>query len=211
MSDGFARVWVQSNRGSVAIVTARIAGNNEDAGRYVVTFLHSGPYIEYVSGDDQDGAIGGRVEYPLVVRVLNGRGGSAIPNQIVRFNVTADGNNNDHHTNRRQFIPVPGTHVFVTAANSDLFDDTAATTPASDSVPGLANALQPTPDPGGNDNDNGQNIFVQTDSDGEAQVYLRLGSADNIETPDVEQTTAGFIHRVTGYNAKRGSHDRCPF
>ena len=90
MSDGFARVWVQSNRGSVAIVTARIAGNNEDAGRYVVTFLHSGPYIEYVSGDDQDGAIGGRVEYPLVVRVLNGRGGSAIPNQIVRFNVDSD-------------------------------------------------------------------------------------------------------------------------
>ena len=114
MSDGFARVWVQSNRGSVAIVTARIAGNNEDAGRYVVTFLHSGPYIEYVSGDDQDGAIGGRVEYPLVVRVLNGRGGSAIPNQIVRFNVTADGN--DHSTNLRQFIPIPGTHVFVTAA-----------------------------------------------------------------------------------------------
>ena len=96
MSDGFARVWVQSNRGSVAIVTARIAGNNEDAGRYVVTFLHSGPYIEYVSGDDQDGAIGGRVEYPLVVRVLNGRGGSPIPNQIVRFKVTADGNNSDH-------------------------------------------------------------------------------------------------------------------
>ena len=140
---GFARVWVQSNRGSVAIVTARIAGNNEDAGRYVVTFLHGGSYIEYVSGDDQDGAIGGRVEYPLVVRVLNGQGGSAIPNQIVRFNVTADGN--DHDTNLRQFIPVPGTHVFVTAANRDLFDDTAATTPASDSVPGLANALRPTP------------------------------------------------------------------
>ena len=54
---------------------------------------------------------------------------------------------NDHDTNRRQFIPVPGTHVFVTAANRDLFDDTAATTPASDSVPGLANALRPTPDP----------------------------------------------------------------
>ena len=114
MSDGFARVWVQSNRGSVAIVTARIAGNNEDAGRYVVTFLHSGPYIEYVSGDDQDGAIGGRVEYPLVVRVLNGRGGSPIPNQIVRFKVTADSSNSDHSTNLRQFIPIPGTHVFVT-------------------------------------------------------------------------------------------------
>ena len=92
MSDGFARVWVQSNRGSVAIVTARIAGNNEDAGRYVVTFLHGGSYIEYVSGDDQDGAVGGRLENPLVVRVLNGQGGSAIPNQIVRFNVESDEN-----------------------------------------------------------------------------------------------------------------------
>ena len=84
---GFARVWVQASGNSVAIVTARIAGNNEDAGRYVVTFLRSGPYIEYVSGDEQDGAIGGRLENPLVVKVLDGRGGSPIPDQVVKFNV----------------------------------------------------------------------------------------------------------------------------
>ena len=114
-SDGDARVWVQASGNSVAIVTARIAGNNEDAGRYVVTFLRSGPYIEYVSGDEQDGAVGGRLENPLVVKVLDGRGGSPIPDQIVRFEVDSD--TNDHNTNLRQFIPVPGTYVFVTEAD----------------------------------------------------------------------------------------------
>ena len=167
---GFARVWVQASGNSVAIVTARIAGNNEDAGRYVVTFLHSGPYIEYVSGDEQDGAVGGRLENPLVVKVVDGRGGSAIPDQIVRFNVESD-TTNDDDTNRRQFIPIPGTHVFVTELDNDLFDDRDDTTPASDSVPGLANALRPDPAT------NGQNIFVQTGTDGEAKVYLRLGSS----------------------------------
>ena len=61
--------------------------------------------------------------------------------RIVRFNVESDENDDD--TNRRQFIPIPGTHVFVKELDDDLFDDTAATTPASDSVPGLANELQP--------------------------------------------------------------------
>ena len=191
-SVGDARVWVQASGNSVATVTARIAGNTEDAGRYVVTFLRSGAYIEYVSGDDQDGAVGGRLEDPLVVRVLDGEGGSPIPNQIVRFNVTADGN--DHSSNLRQFIPVPGTYVFVTVRNGDEFDDAA--TRASDSVPDLANALHPTAA------SNGQNIFIQTDSSGEAQVYFRLGSADDTGTTDVETVdTANFetfkVHRVT--------------
>ena len=82
---------------------------------------------------------------------------------------------NDHADNLRQFIPIPGTHVFVTEAQITIeFDDTnGAPTPAPKSLPGLANALRPDPDPGGNDN--GQNIFIQTGTDGEAQVYLRLG------------------------------------
>ena len=127
----------------------------------------------------------------LVVKVLDGQGGSEIPDQIVRFQVTAD--NNDHDSNRRQFIPVPGTHVFVTATNRDLFDETAAAMPDSDSVPHLANALRPARANTGT----GQNIFIQTDSSGEAQVYLRLGSEDDTSTTDVEATDAGFIHRVT--------------
>ena len=189
-SEGIARVWVQARGNSVAIVTARISGNNEDEGRYVVTFLHNGPYIEYVSGDDQDGAIGGRLENPLVVRVLDGRGGSPIPDQVVRFMVDAD--TNDHTTNQRQFIPVPGTYVFATATNRDQFDDAATTEPTADSVPRLANTLRPIRA------NTGQNIFVQTDSDGEAEVYLRLGSADDTSTTGtVEPTTAGFVHRVT--------------
>ena len=104
-TDGIARVWVQARGNSVAIVTARIAENNADAGRYVVTFLRSGPYIELVSGDDKDGALGGRLENPLVVRVLDGRGGSAIPDQIVRFKVTANANDNAAHM--RQFYSGP--------------------------------------------------------------------------------------------------------
>ena len=192
-ADGNARVWVQASGNSVAIVTARIAGNTAGTARHVVTFLHNGAYIGYVSGDDQDGAIGGRVENPLVVRVLDGQGGSAIPNQIVRFKVTEY--DDDDVTNLRQFIPVPGTQVFVTAAslteNTYLFDDTDAVRPLSTSVPRLATSIRPTR------NDNGQNIFVQTDSNGEAKVYLRLGSTDDTTTPGVEPTTAGFAHQVT--------------
>ncbi len=197
-SGGDARVWVQATGNSVAIVTARIAGNNEDAGRYVVTFLRTGAYIEYVSGDDQDGAIGGRLENPLVVKVLDGRGGSAMPNQIVRFNVTAD-DTNDHNSNRRQFIPVPDTYVFVTAANTDIFDEIGADMPDATSVPRLANALRPIR----GSNGTGQNIFIQTDSNGEAKVYLRLGSADDtgtsdtVETVDAARFNAFKVHRVT--------------
>ena len=71
-----------------------------------------------MSGDEQDGAIGGRLENPLVVKVLDGRGGSPIPDQIVRFNVDSD--TNDHNTNLRQFIPVPGTYVFVTETDRSV-------------------------------------------------------------------------------------------
>ena len=75
---------------------------------------------------------------------------------------------NDDGTNLRQFIPVPGTYVFVTETDRDLFDDTDAAIPASNSV-GLANALRPTPDLSGTLNRNGQNIFIQTGTDGEAK------------------------------------------
>ena len=194
-TDSNARVWVQASGNSVAIVTARIVGSNEDAGRYVVTFLRNGPYIEIVSGDDQDGAIGGRLEDPLVVRVLDGRGGSSIPNQIVKFAVTAD-DDSDHANNRRQFIPVPGTYVFVTETATDIFDQETGNTPANGSIPREANALRPNRGSG-----TGQNIFVQTDSDGQAQVYLRLGSADDPGTTAIEDYSTGdsaaLIHRVT--------------
>ena len=78
-------MYVQVNSSSAAIVTARIAGNLNDAGRHVVTYFYNYPYLEYVSGNDQFGATGGRVEDPLVVRVLDGEGGRPVPKQVVKF------------------------------------------------------------------------------------------------------------------------------
>ena len=87
------------------------------------------------------------------------------------------------------FIPVPGTYVF---GSKYTFDETAGAMPDADSRPHLAFSDRPV---SGGD---GQNIFIQTDSNGEAKVYLRLGSSDDPGTTDVEATaTADLIHTVT--------------
>ena len=183
-ANGDATVYVQLTGSSLAKATARIAGNYEDEGRHEVTYFYNYPYIEYVSGNNQRGGIGGRVQDPLVVRVLDGRRGRSVSGQIVNFTVSAPTGGLSDTGGARTFIPVSGTYVFVSALNTL---DTTASRPASGSFPEMATATTPVP---------GAPISVQTDSSGEAQVYLRLGNGDNpLTTNAVEDTD--LVHSVT--------------
>ena len=187
-SSGVAQIYVKSQR-STGTVTARVVGSNNLFATHKVTYFFNSPYIEYVSGNNQEGAIGGRVENPLVVRVLDGPGGRPVPNQVVQFDVSAASLAADNAATR-QFIPVSGTKVFVTEQNTlDIF---AGSRPASGSYPETATNSQPRAAAGSN----ADPIFVQTDDQGQAQVYLSLGNGDDLRTTDNVEAT-DLVHRVT--------------
>ncbi len=82
-SNGDATVYVQTNSGSTAVVTAQIAGTYTDEARHVVTYFSEGATLRKVSGDNQKGALGGRLDDPLVVEVLDGT--RPVADQIVMF------------------------------------------------------------------------------------------------------------------------------
>ena len=191
-SNGNATVHVQLTGSSSAIVTAQVVGNYEDSGKHTVTYFYNYPYIEYVSGNNQSGSIGGRVQDPLVVRVLDGQGGRPVSEQIVHFSVAAPNNLRPDTGAARTFIPVPGTNVFVTALNT-LDSNTTGTIsnstrrPASTSSVETATTITPSP---------GAPIYVQTDSRGEAEVYLRLGNGDDPQTSNTTEVT-DLNHVVT--------------
>ena len=71
-------------------------------------FVYGFPSMDIVSGDNQPGAIGGRLEDPLVVKVKDEKE-RGVPMAIVTF---SSGNITD--TNER-LLPVPGTTVHLSA------------------------------------------------------------------------------------------------
>ena len=113
-STGVATIKVKS-QSSTATVTATVRGSNHNFRTYVVTYFFQSPHIEIVSGNNQFGVTGGRIEDALVVRVLDGSGGSPVANQLVMFEETTS-NPTDENGNEdvyRSVVPVPGTTVLV--------------------------------------------------------------------------------------------------
>ena len=187
-NSGVATVNVQVNNGATARVTAQIVGNNTFSGRHTVTYFWNYPYIEYVSGNNQFGATGGRVENPLVVRVKDGPNGQAVPGQAVRFEETSTPSPGDTGVMRSP-IPIPGTTVFVDtttptnlAGDSSGRPDSLRTRVATATVPAVGATTE-------------EIVFVETDDDGEASVYLRLGLNVTSATPPVDETDVD--HQVT--------------
>ena len=102
-SDTGAGVYLDMGGGTNRVT---IRAPNQDP--MTAIFVYGYPSIEIVSGDDQPGAIGGRLEDPLVVKVKDGLG-RGVPMAIVEFSSlnTIDSN--------ERFLPVPGTTVHVAA------------------------------------------------------------------------------------------------
>ena len=156
----FARVT-----SGVATVTARIPGSSEDDAEKVIQIIAGNLDLIKVSNNQRiRGALGGLRSDPFVVRVLIGN--SPASGQIVKFTHT--------QASSSSLRPVPGTKVFVTSAGGYILDNNTGPRPASTSVPvTILREETYTVD------STGQPIFVETDSNGEAQVYLQMGTTAN--------------------------------
>ena len=162
-------------------------------------FVYGYPSIAISSGDGKTGATGGRLEDPLVVSVKDGKN-RGIPMAIVTF---SSGNLNSN-IEGSQFLPVPGTTVHVddtdnwANAHSDI---------ANINDPVTATSLYPKPADADNNNipDN-DDVVVQTDRSGDAQVYFQLGSAvgrQNVTVNSVGASQREF--RTTAVDASRSA------
>ena len=161
-------VFARVNSG-IATLTARIPGSSEDDAEHVIQIITGSLNLIAVSGGSPrvGGALGGLRSAPFVVRAE--AGGSPAPGQIVKFGHTV--------TSNSALVPVPGTKVYTT--DPYTLDGSGTLRPASDSVVVVVSQ-----------NEeyvvlNGTPIFVQTDSNGEAKVYLQMG------------TVAGEDHSIT--------------
>ena len=161
-------------------------------------FVYGFPSMDIVSGDNQPGAIGGRLEDPLVVKVKDGKG-TGVPMAIVTF---SSGNATD--TNER-LLPVPGTTVHLSATPvppdwADSYGDIS-----NINAPFTATATYPMTDdssPGDTDDD----VVVQTDRSGEAQVYFQLGAtvrSQNVTATFSVGATATFLTTATDDRAAK--------
>ena len=203
-SDGAASVFVQVNNGATARVTARIAGNNTHTGRHTVTYFWKYPHIEYVSGNNRRGATGGRLEDPLVVRVLDGQGGRPVPGQVVKFEETSTADPADTDVMRSP-IPVPGETVYVMSASPTILandssgrPDSLRTRIATSAVPAVANSAT-------------EDVFVETGSDGQASVYLRLGRRLTTNDPPDETSVDHQVTASTPEGSSGGFSDNVQF
>ena len=107
---GSSGVYLDANGGTNRIrITVPDVDHEPVTAIYVYGTL---PSIQIVSGNDQTGAFGGRLEEPFVVRVNDERG-RGVPMAIVTFSGGVAGS---------RFLPVPGTTVHV-----DADDDWAST------------------------------------------------------------------------------------
>lgn len=147
--------------GSTNKVRASISG----AAPIMATFIFGYPAVTIVSGNGQEGAFGGRLDDPLVVKVTDGRG-RALSGLAADFATTATG---------AMFIPVEGTtvHINATGALVGAIADSVETQTAT--------ATRPMP---------AGDILVQTDSSGEAKTYFQLGTTTT-ETSQTVTVMAG--------------------
>ena len=158
-----APVYLDMNR-STNKVTVWISGNDPKTLIYIFTgrALNQQPGIEITSPNPQTGAIGGRLESHLEVKVTDGNR-RAISGVAVQF-VT--------ETAEASFIPVPGTNVYTTGSDTTFALAGAVSEPLNDSTftatPTIP-AKKESP------------VFVQTDRSGVAKVYYELGG-NNVQT-----------------------------
>ncbi len=145
--------------------TNKVRASISGAAPVTATFIFGHPEIEIISGNNQEGAFGGRLDDPLVVRVTDGKG-RAISGLAADFDTTAT---------EAMFIPVPGTTVYINT-DGTLVEAVAANTNTQ-----VATATRPAPD---------DDIVVQTDSRGDAQTYFQLGTTST-ETRQTVTVTAG--------------------
>ena len=122
-------------------------------------FIFGYPSVEIVSGNNQEGALGGRLEDPLVVRVTDGKN-RAISGLAAAFTSPGDG----------VFFPVPGTTVYTS--------DVAGTTLAGAFTANPVTATSTRPG-------SGAAIAVQTNSSGQASTYFQLAGTGASQTVTV--------------------------
>ena len=157
-------------------------------------FVYGRPEIQIVSGDDQTGATEGRLEDPLVVKVVDQRG-RGVPMAIVTF-----GSNNATDEDER-FLPVPGTTVHV--------DDVAPVANWASVYADIGNINRPVqatslyPMTASDDID--ADVVVQTDRNGEAQVYFQLGGTVGGQNVTVRSVGASETFRTTAVDASRSA------
>ena len=160
---------------STSTVTISHPSQNPDS----VVYIRGRPTVTITDsdGNNQKGVAQGRLEEALSVRVRDS-GGSNVAGIPVQFSVVTTGSLSSTNTGN-QFIPVPGTTVYVAPAGT-LVSTLAATTRTIEATSfhpsaAIANAA----------------MFVQTDSTGVAKVYLKLGNTDaNVDTVDVTRVNA---------------------
>ena len=132
------------------------------------TFVYGYPTIEISDGNGQTGAPSGRLEDPLIVKVKDEKQ-RTISGAIVTFASSDTGS---------RFFPFPGTTVHIDTNRdwASSFSDIA-----SINNPETATSFFPM-----TDSDNtGDNVLVETDRTGEAEVYFQLGSDAGNQTVTV--------------------------
>ena len=150
-------------------------------------FVYGRPDIQIVSGDGKTGALGGRLEKPFVVKVVDGKG-RGVPMAVVTFS-----SNNTEDVDER-FLPVLNETVYLVDGT-----DNWASTYALTNDPVTATSIYPMTTSDGN-------VVVQTDSSGEARVYLQLGGTpgrQNVTVTAVGASPATF--RSTALRASRSA------
>ena len=158
-----ANVYLDMNR-STNKINAWVSGRRGTTSS-TATYIYGGGTLEMIekmieSGNGQEGAIRGRLEDPLVVRVKDDKNKpvSGVPIEFEATDVTSG-----------MFVPVSGTIVYVTDASALV---------ATDNEPGTTvTEVDPTNPPAP-----AERIFVQTDRSGEAKTYFRLGTEPTGQT-----------------------------
>ncbi|MDE0428074.1 MAG: hypothetical protein OXN25_24735, partial [Candidatus Poribacteria bacterium] len=144
--------------GTTNRVRASIAGAVPTTGIYIFGY----PTVAIVSGNNQEGALGGRLENPLVVRVTDGKGRN-ISGLAAVFSSPGGG----------VFFPVSGTTVYT----SDIAGTMLATGFTANTV--VATSTRP---------GSGGAIAVQTNSSGQVSTYFQLAATGASQVVNV---TAG--------------------
>ena len=161
-----ANVYLDMN-GSTNKINAWVSGRRGTTSS-TATYIYGGGTLEMIekmieSGNGQEGAIRGRLEDPLVVRVKDDKNKpvSGVPIEFEATDVTSG-----------MFVPVSGTIVYVTDASA------LVATLATFNEPGTTvTEVDPTNPPAP-----AERIFVQTDRSGEAKTYFRLGTEPTGQT-----------------------------
>ena len=140
--------------------------------------------LEITHGNNQAGALGGRLEEHLGVRVRDGRN-SGVAGVPVTFDANATGT-------AGRLLPYPGETVYLTAATPPTW----VTAYADGLSTGTATSVFPP---------SGGPVVVQTNSSGEAKVYWELGSdaADTTQTVTVESLGRSDTFRASAESDTR--------